>query len=269
MAGTGLAPVTVCFARCGALSPSSFEEGNHAKENSMKKLLTLSLFTAVLLLMPVNQAQACMGCPCGAILGWCLPCIPDYVTADGSKADITDPIEITFPERGRALIKMPGYLTTHLQIGQQCVVGFPPSDGVEKINSVINFNSRLQKPFEEVTFTADEAAGLAVADYMSATFDIGNGERWSALVSSITGDVVDGVPNHFVIDVSLKEGVSEHDFVTILMKEGIFLTAASQDGVPHGGEDGGHVFLKRFSDYQMIVKYSPVEPSTKPSLSFP
>ncbi len=224
----------------------------------MRKLLTLSILTAALL-FPASSAKACMECEC-EIFGLCYPCWP-FLTADGQgRVDELEPVEVSFPGKNRAVIKVPGYLTTHLEVQQQCVVAFPPAEGVEKVNAVVNFNSALGVPFDEVAFDYSDVAGAVVADFMDDYFGFGGGEPWQALVSVITGNVNDGVPNHFLIDVSLEKGVTPHEFVKVLSDEGMFLTAASHDGAPHGGE-GGHVFLKRFADYQMIVKYPPIEGS--------
>ncbi len=224
----------------------------------MKKLLTLTTLTAALLLFPASSAEACMECEC-SIWGWCYPCI--LLTTDGeARVESQEPIEISFPAKNRAVIKVPGYATTHLEPEQQCVVAFPPAEGVEKVNAVVNFDSRLGQPFDEVNFDYSDAAGAVVADFMTDYFGFGGEEPWQALVSVITGSVNDGVPNHFLIDVSLEKGVTPHEFVKVLREDGMFLTAASHDGVPHGGE-GGHVFLKSFADYEMVVKYPAVEAS--------
>ncbi len=231
----------------------------------MRKLLTLSILTAALLLLPASSAEACMECPCE----WAGICWPwNCLTLDSEgRVQETEPIEVSFPSKSRAVIKVPGYLTTHLEVEQQCVVAFPPAEGVDKVNAVVNFNSALGQPFQEVTFEYSDAAGAVVADFMDDYFGFGGGEPWQALVSEITGNVNDGVPNHFVIDVSLQKGMTPFEFVKVLREEGMFLTAASHDGAPHGGE-GGHVFLKRFGDYEMIVKF-PVAYSSKPVASRP
>ncbi len=225
----------------------------------MRKLLTVSILAAVLLLFPASSAEACMECPC-EILTFCIRC--PFLTSDGElRLEKLEPIEVSFPSKNRALIKVPGYLTTHLQPNQGCVVAVPPTEGVEKVNAVVNFDSRLGQPFEEVTFDYSSEAGALVAEFMAEYIDIGTGEPWEALVSEITGSVNDGVPNHFLVDVSIAKGVTPHEFVESLRGEGMFLTAAAHDGVPHGGEDGGHIFLKRFADFEMIVKYPSVEGS--------
>ena len=231
----------------------------------MRKLLSLTILTAALLLLPASSAQACMGCEC-SILWWCRPC--ENLTTDGEiRIEKLEPIEVSFPSKSRAVIKVPGYHTTHLEIEQQCVVAFPPAEGVEKVNAVVNFDSRLGQPFDELTFDYSDAAGAVVAEFMDDNFGFGGEEPWEALVSVITGNVNDGVPNHFLIDVSLEKGVTPHEFVKVLREEGMFLTAASHDGVPHGG-NGGHVFLKHFADYELIVKYPAFE-AIKPVSSRP
>ena len=231
----------------------------------MRKLLTLSILAATFLLVPAS-AQACMEC-CGWI--FCRPCWEEVVSPNGAPViETQEAIEISFPAKNRAVIKVPGYWTTHLQPNQGCVVAVPPTEGVEKVNAVVNFDSRLGQPFEEVTFDYSSEAGALVADFMADYIDIGTGEPWQALVSTITGSVNDGVPNHFLIDVSIAKGVTPHEFVKSLRDEGMFLTAAAHDGVPHGGDDGGHIFLKRFADFEMIVKY-PAFYTPKPNPSRP
>ncbi len=233
----------------------------------MRKLLSLSIVAAALLLLPPGSTEACMECDDCIYFGRCLPCPPSHLTSDGEVfLEEVEPVEVRFPAKNRAVIKVPGYLTTHLQIGQGCVVAFPPAEGVEKVNAVVNFDSRFGQPFNEVAFDYDQAAGTVVADFMDDYFGFGGGEPWEALISEITGNVNDGVPNHFLVDVSLEKGVTPHEFVKVLREEGMFLTAAAHDGAPYGGDDGGHVFLKSFADYPMIVRYPSIE-TTKPAPS--
>lgn len=131
----------------------------------------------------------------------------------------------------------------------------PPVGGVEKINSVVNFNSDLKVPFSQVVFSDSQAAGAALADFAEVEFGIENVGPWQTHVSLITGDVVNGVPNHFLIDVTFEKGVTPREFVTSLRENGVFLTASSHSGIP----DGGHTFLKRFRDYEMVVTYPRLE----------
>ncbi len=231
----------------------------------MRKLLSLSILTAAFLLVPAT-AEACMECDCGIL--YCRPC-EDLLTIGGVPVvETQEAIEISFPAKNRAVIKIPGYLTTHLQPNQGCVVAVPPTEGVAKVNAVVNFDSRLGQPFDEVTFDYSADAGALVAEFMADYIDVGGDEPWEALVSVITGSVNDGVPNHFLVDISIEKGVTPYEFVKSLRDEGMFLTAAAHDGVPHGGDDGGHIFLKRFADFEMIVKY-PAFYTPKPNPSRP
>ena len=222
----------------------------------MKRFVLFCILISALWLVPAPDARACMECECGGIIidggriRYCFPC-----ELEGSnrltRAPSVDRIEVTFPSKDRALIMVPGYVTTHLAVPGECVVGFPGTDEIEKINAVVNFDSTLKIPFDEVTFAVSEASGSALTDFAQNELQIGSNGPWQALVSTITGEVPDGIPNHFLIDVAMEPGVTPHELVAALREDGIFITASSQGGIP----DGGHIFLKRFRDYEMSVIY--------------
>ncbi len=168
-----------------------------------------------------------------------------------------DAVEVTFLSAERVVLKVPGYLTTHLQIAQECVVAMPHIPGMESIRELVNFDSDTDFPLGVVSFTASDLPGPEIAKIAHASgFVAGNQLPWWSFVSTTTGNLEDGLLNHFVLEIQLQPGTDPYDFIEELRKHGALLTASSNsDGVP----DGGHTFMKPFSQFAMKVTMMPTE----------
>jgi hypothetical protein len=201
--------------------------------------LAVALFAAAFLLQPAS-ANACMRCPG---FPFCIPLPPTLPTASE--------IYVTFPSPGQAQLAVYGYETTSLQPGGECVTAVAPLQEIDSVTSVVNYNSLTNQPFTEVDFNPSDVPSRTVTR-MAA--DIGlvfpNGVTWPSFLSSITGTVPDGVPNHFVIDVQLSPGVTPLQFLAALKEQGVFITGSSHSGIPHGGD---HLHTKRFADFDIIA----------------
>jgi hypothetical protein len=102
------------------------------------------------------------------------------------------------------------------------------------VDSVVNIDGRSGRPFEEVQFYPSAGPGSAVAERAMAEGLTTSDTPWYTFQSLITGTVEDGVPNHFIVDLTLKEGVDAWTFLEELKASGSFLTSGSEeDGTPN------------------------------------
>lgn len=220
-------------------------------------LLGLSL-TCVLLLNPATEVQACMsGDPCSGCPSGCT------CESDGSSTSCNCnneqlaasplPTIVNFLSPRRAQIIVRGYKTTHLQPTTDCVTALSPVEGIERVNSVTNHDSNTGQRFKEVTFFPAARPGQEVAALANEEgLPLGDQETWFGFRSKITGTVADDVANHFVINVTLKPGVSPEAFVQALRAQGVFATSSSTpDGVPNRG----HHYFRRLSSMDVLTLF--------------
>jgi hypothetical protein len=220
-------------------------------------LVGLSLTCAFLLNLPA-EVQACMGNnPCSGCPSGC-SCTTDgsSTTCDCSnQVFLASPLPtiVNFLGHRRAQIIVRGYKTTHLQPLTSCVTALSPVEGIERVNSVTNHDSTTGRRFKEVAFFPSERPGQEVALLANEEgMPLGDQESWFGFQSKITGTVADDVANHFVIDVTLKEGVSPEAFVQALRAQGVFATSSSTpDGVPNRG----HHYFRRLASMDVLALY--------------
>ncbi len=188
--------------------------------------------------------EACMGCPCG-IGPICIPCFPNIASSG-------EAIEITFFTTERAILRVPGYLTTHLEPGIECVVGLPSLPGLVSVNQVVNFDTKTDFPLAAVNFSSSTIPGPAVSNMVADLgMDVGNSLPWHTFVSTTEGSLDDGEPNHFVLELLLEPETDPYKFVEGLRSSGALLTASSDsEGIP----DGGHLFLRPFGTFPIEIK---------------
>jgi hypothetical protein len=218
-------------------------------------LIGLSL-AYVLLLGPAAEVEACMsndGCsscsePCCRSDG-----SSTYCGCDVEQSLAPPPTIVNFLGSRHARITVPGYKTIHLEPATDCVTAMSPVEGIERVNAVTNHNSDTGHRFKEVTFSPAERPGRELALLADEEgLPLGGQGTWFGFKSKITGTVTDGLPNHFVIDVTLKEGVSPEDFIQALKTQGVFATSSSTpDGVPNPG----HHYFRRLTAASMLVLF--------------
>ena len=204
------------------------------------RFLTLGLF-ALLLAIPASPAAACMTNPCQACWDngcgcWnghaCWPCDGGIEMLIPSSPDTL----VTFVAPDRVELTFNGYDTVGFHPETSSVVAFPPLDSVASVDSVVNYDSRTRQPFSEVDFlkSEDNLSGVAVANLAEQQSMASESGAWYAFQSHITGTVEDGVPNYFVVELTLAEGVGPLDFIEELKAAGVFLTSGStEDGIPN------------------------------------
>ena len=236
-------------------------------KGTLKALCVLLAVVGLVALAPA--AEACMECTCttdeeaGTTV-----CICDSAIAveNDQDLDLFDPVVVSFPvaERERperAVISVYGYQTTDIRNGFTCVVAMPDIPGVESVDAVTNLNTLTGEPLEHVTFAPISTAGEALGEL---AHEAGIGESaspWQAYLSNITGRVEDGIPNHFTIEVSLDGETTAEELVRNVQRLGGFFTASSdQFGFPNGG----HTFLKRFADFDVMALYPPLTVEERP-----
>lgn len=174
-----------------------------------------------------------------------------------STANVSHKTTVEFLSQDHALIIIEEYVTTHIVPGGGCVTGLSPVAGIRSINAIVNFNGVTDEPFDEVSFFSHPNAGYEMAA-LAAEIGLtpGKGDPWQGFVADITGTVDDGLPNFFVLDVTLEAGVSPADLVGALMDHGYYLTASSDD---NGSPDGGHTVFRRLGDYEIVVIPPPAQ----------
>lgn len=210
------------------------------------------------LLTPAKEAQACMS---DCQICWDFGCNVCSVSTDrisctscgGSNEQIAaPPVLVNFVSPRHVRLTIEGYKTTNLQPTTSCVTAFSPVDGVERVNSIRNYNSDINRPFQEVAFAPAETPGREIATLAEQAGFGGTGEPWFGFSSKITGTIVNNVSNHFVVDLTLKKGVRPEDFVQALKTQGVFVTSSSTpDGVPNEG----HQYYRRMSNTELLVLY--------------
>lgn len=208
--------------------------------SKLRHLVGLCFLVCFLAIVPTS-AEACMtpSCdewcdPCACIANqFCLPCIGD------SDEVLTVPAgpesKVTFLDANRVQLTVQGYDTTQLEPETTCVVSLPPLDSVASVDSVVNYDGRTDAPFSEVEFYYSEGrAGIAVAEMALEEGLTSDRAPWVTFQSNITGTVEDGVPNYFVIELTLNEGVDPLTFIDELRVSGFFLTSGSNEvGIPN------------------------------------
>lgn len=219
--------------------------------------LLTGLFVALtFLLAPPKEVQACMG---DCDFCWSLGCTycetsPDrlYCSGCGNTEQIAaPPTVVNFLSPRHVRLTIEGYKTTKLQPITSCITAFSPVEGVERVNSITNYNSDINRPFREVSFSAAETPGREIAA-LADQEGLGTGEPWFGFVSKITGSVNNNVSNHFVVDLTLKKDVRPEEFLEALKTQGVFVTSSSTpDGVP----DAGHQFYRKMNRTELIVIY--------------
>jgi hypothetical protein len=220
-------------------------------------LIGLSLALAFLL-APLEKVEACMG-DCSLCSG-CSSCYTEggsvYCSGcnqNNSTVLATPDTIVSFVNPRHVRITVEGYKTTNLQPTTSCVTALSPIEGVERVNSIRNFNSDVNRPFQEVAFFPAETPGRELASIASAEgLPLGTGGNWFGFVSKITGTVNNNVSNHFVVDLTLKKGVQPEDFIRALRSQGVFVTSSSTpDGIPNAG----HQYFRRLDATDLVVLY--------------
>lgn len=220
-------------------------------------LVGLSL-VYVLLLATAAEVEACMTPSCDLCGGTCCHISGSdiYCGCDLDRATTPSPPTIVnFVSARRVRITVQGYKTTHLEPATDCVTAMSPVEGIERVNAVTNHNSDTGHRFKEVTFSPAERPGRELALLAGEEgLPLGGQGTWFGFKSKITGTVEDDLRNHFVIDVTLKEGVSPEDFIQALQTQGVFATSSSTpDGVPNPG----HHFFRRLTAADVLVLFPP------------
>ena len=205
-------------------------------------------------------ANACMACS----VEICVDIIIVEVCGclDDLDPEVFDPVVVSFPEGDleqpqRAEIGIYGYSTTHIENGFECLVAMPNVPGIASVDSIVNLNTETDEPLPGVTFSPHAApASTAEVGFIGGEVGVGNGDPWITFVSNITEKVEDGLPNHFIIEVTLDGETSADQFVRNLRQHGAFFTGSSTNGFPNGH----HLFLKRMADFQVMALYPPKAP---------
>jgi hypothetical protein len=221
--------------------------------------LLIGLFlTLSFLLTPAKEVQACMGDCQECWDRGCSNCsIRDgSVTCDNCEAAAqlaTPPTIVNFVSSTHVRLTIEGYKTTNLQPTTSCITAFSPVEGVERVNSITNYNSETDRRFKEVAFAPAERPGYELAALAGHEgLPLGTGAPWFGFLSKITGNVNDNVSNHFVVDLTLKKGVRPDDFVQALRSQGMFATSSSTaDGVPNPG----HHHFRRLNSSEVLVLF--------------
>lgn len=227
-------------------------------------VFSCSLVFAALLLGSALDVQACMvpdpppGCEicsseqCCITDGSSTTCYNCEEQLQGTTIE-SPPTILNFLSNRRVLITLSGYKTTNLQPTNSCVVAISPVPGLGRVNSVKNADSRTGKPFAEVSFIRADAPGRAIVPIARERgFSPVSGAPWHGFVSRIVGEVPSGVPNHFVIDVTLEEGTDLAAFVQALEAQGIFATGPALSG---GTPDEGHQYFRRIGRSEIMVLF--------------
>lgn len=219
-----------------------------------------SLFAAAAFLAGAPDAQACMTDDCS--ICWANGCNfcesgPGGTTCSDCEAQIQSFLpayttEVRFPRAGQVTIKVPDYTTTHLEPATSCVTALSPMAGVQSVDRVVNHDGRSGRPFEEVTFFSSPGPANAIAELakQEGLADDVPG-AWFPFQSHITGSVQDGVPNFFVIHLTLEPGVTAEEFLRTLKRGGYFLTSSSDTrGVP----TDDHFSFRRIGAGDIVVR---------------
>lgn len=192
----------------------------------------------------VCWSSGCASCTTSGNTVNCFDCgQQEMIIPEGPQTDVT------FLRGNQVRVKVQGYETTQLEPTTECVTAFPPIESVASVDSIVNYDGSTGLPFTEVEFYASDEPGWAVAR-LAEKEGIGPGNtRWHSFRSHITGTVEDGVPNYFVIQLTLKEGTDPLDFIEDLKAAGSFLTSGSnEDGAPIH-----HSFFRQFGFGRIVA----------------
>lgn len=225
-----------------------------------RSVLVVALLLVAGMVVSPPPANACMGCT----IRVCVEVIIVEVCACvlNQENELFDPVVVSFPEGdqekpNRAEIGIYGYATTHIENGFECIVAMPNVPGISSVDSIVNYNTVTGEPLPGVTFTSHSApASSAEVGFIGGEVGVGNGDPWVTFVSNITERVEDGIPNHFIIEVTLDGETTPDQLVRNLRQHGAFFTGSSTQGFPNGD----HLFLKRMADFNVMALYPPKQP---------
>ena len=214
-------------------------------------VFVIGIFALVGLAQP---AEACMGgqcCDCTSCGPGCqnCNCHPCSNLQEARLFGMGHQTRIEFLSRDHARLSIMGFVTTHFETGIECITTLSPVPGIRSIDSLTNYNTLTGEPFLEVSFFEDANATQGVAQIArNEGLEIADGS-WQGFVSTIVGNVDDGVLNHFVLDITLEEGVRPEDLIDSLRKYGSYITSSSEGGFPVDG----HAFVRLLGDNPIIV----------------
>lgn len=233
---------------------------------TFRMLIGLAVGLAVLCMVP--SAEACMtsGCECTVISEcgtYCGPCPPPFIVCNVLETTTTQTL-VEFIAHDKVRLTLEGYTTTQLSPLNECLTAVPQMDSVKGLTAVVNYDGRNQLPFEEVSFVPSEDAGIEAGLMAYEHGHADTNEPWLGFESRIVGEVADGVPNHFTLDLELRQGVSPFAFLKELEEHGTFVTGAS------GKQSDGHLYFRNFGDTEIFVEYPiPFAPKRQPVAPVP
>jgi hypothetical protein len=200
----------------------------------------------------------CSGCQTCDVEGGTITC----TGCSGSSSSSFKPptvLQVLSPTHARLILK--GYKTTNLQPLNACVTALSPVEGIERVNSVVNYNGLTQRPFDQITFSPLDATGPEIAKLAEQQGVIHADTAWSGFLSDITGEVNNNTPNYFIVDLTLDRNVAIDDLVASLKSQGVFVTSSStHEGLPNPG----HQFFRRLGDAGIVVVQGPRDPRDRP-----
>ncbi|MEM8930878.1 MAG: hypothetical protein AAGE94_06875, partial [Acidobacteriota bacterium] len=191
--------------------------------------LTLGLFLLVPTPMLGCMQMDCSGCECGVCTFYGPTIVCDCDEGDDFLVPEGPRTQIKILDANRVHLIVQGYETTQLNPFTSCVTAFPPLGTVASVDSVVNYDGRDDQPFEEVSFYRSEVPDSVIARFALEEGVTTNDEPWYSFQSHITGTVEDGVPNYFVVELTLTEGATPQAFVDELKLSGQFLTSGSDE----------------------------------------
>jgi hypothetical protein len=224
----------------------------------LKTLFLVALaLTCVTLFWGSTELRACMA---DCDICWQLGCSSCSVgdggvtcSDCGARAIAAPATYVRFLSPTHARITVQGYKTTNLQPLNSCVTALSPVEGIDRVNSITNYDGTTGRPFQQITFSPTDKPGPEIAALAREQgVDLATEAAWAGFLSRITGTVHNNTPNFFVIDVTLKEGVAVDQFVESLRSQGVFATSSSTpDGIPNPG----HQFFRRFGRGEIFVLF--------------
>src|SRR5918992_1331852 len=216
--------------------------------------LGLALVALVALFAAQDQASAC-SCYCdeychmlGDCCSWCA----------GGAAVSSGPAEISVSPLGAhgARIKVSGLQTMAMSGGFDCSAALGNISGIQRVNSVTLVNARTGRPIYK--FGREE---LAAQSFDELATDLGRGganTKWLGFHTRKERAVAGEIPSQFVIDVTLKRGVSFLKFANDLRDRGMLGGGSAH---ADGSLDLHHFFLRDLKAFDFLITV----PSTPPN----
>lgn len=214
--------------------------------SKLELFLATVTFGLILLLGQAGPVQACNpNCCWDTSCSCCNPAVCENNLASGLLP--AGETQVTFLSPHRALIEVQAYSTMEMESESECAVAFPEIDGIERIERVTMVDAATGAPLAGYReWVPNDLAGNDFAQLASqAGLTPARPKRWQGFVTTISPGLTSGIRHSFLLEVTLKRGVTLNRLISALRSEGVMANGSANFD---GSLDLHHYYLRRLGD---------------------